>query len=98
MLVKHGGTFVRAHTCRLAGYPSECNKNISSVHYPCDSKTEDEISGEKDSEDSDDFEIEKVPLINAENIATLDITEPDVVVISMLLYSMHTDCCRAVAH
>ena len=79
MLVKHGGTFVRVHTCRLARYPSDCNKNISSVHDPCDSKTEDETSGEKDSDDSDDDEIEKAPLANGENIATLDVTEPDVV-------------------
>ena len=76
---KHGGTFVRVHTCRLARYPSDCNKNISSAHDPCDSKTEDETSGEKDSDDSDDDEMEKAPLTNGENIATLDVTEPDVV-------------------
>ena len=79
VLVKHGGTFVRVHTCRLARYPSKCNKNISSVIDPCDSKTENEINGEKDSNDSDDDEIEKAALTNAENIATLDVTEPDVV-------------------
>ena len=34
---------------------------------------------ERKTDDSDADEIEKAPLINAENIATLDVTEPDVV-------------------